>query len=111
MRRLIDSDRRLFKSIIQCQTRVLRQLFIDKPTSTRSLRVRAHNFIQPPKDNRNFVSWVFYEALCPLRTARSRASLCLFAKRLFQRLTTFTYFVYGIFYALVNPCAFVSKVV
>src|SRR6218665_1375809 len=33
-----EADRRLFKSIIQCQTHVLRHLFIDKPTSTRSLR-------------------------------------------------------------------------
>ena len=33
-----------------------------------------------------------YEAFCPLRTVRS--SLCLCAKRLFQRLTTVTYFVY-----------------
>ena len=56
---------RLFKSIIQCQTHVLRPLFIDKPTSTRSLRVRAHNFILPLKDNRNFVSRVLYEAICP----------------------------------------------
>src|SRR6218665_3800972 len=36
---------RLFKSIIQCQTHVLRRLFIDKPTCTRYIRVRAHNFI------------------------------------------------------------------
>src|SRR6218665_62375 len=66
-----EADRRLFKSIIQCQTHVLRHLFIDKPTSTRSLRVSAHNFILPLKDNRNFVSMVLYEAICPpLRTAR-----------------------------------------
>ena len=31
--------------------------------------------------------------------------------RVFQRLTTLTYFVYGHFYALVNPSAFLSKVV
>src|SRR6218665_2368737 len=43
-----EADRRLFKSIIQCQTHVLRHLFIDKPTSTRSLRVREHNFILLP---------------------------------------------------------------
>src|SRR6218665_4227682 len=67
-----EADRRLFKSIIQRQTpNVRRHLFIDKPTSTRSLRVRAHNFILSPKDNRNFVSRVLSEALCPLRTARS----------------------------------------
>ena len=60
-----EVDRRLFKSIIQCQTHVLRHLFIDKPTSTRFLRVRAHNFIMPPKDSRNFVSRVLYEALWP----------------------------------------------
>ena len=51
----------------------------------------------------------FMRPSAPLWTARS--SLCLFAKRLFQQLTTFTYFVYGILYALVNPSAFVSKVV
>jgi|SRR6218665_554946 len=72
-------DRRLFKSIIQCQTHVLRHLFIDKPTSTRSFRCRAHNFILPPKDNRHFVSIGFFTRLsAPLRTARS--SLCLFAE-------------------------------
>src|SRR6218665_3672159 len=60
-----EADRRLFKSIIQCQTHVLHHLFIDKPTSTRSLRVRAHNFILPLRDNRNFVSRVLYEAICP----------------------------------------------
>ena len=51
-------------------------------TSTRSLRVRAHNFIiMRPKDSRNCVCRVHYEASAPLRTARS--ILCLFAKRLF----------------------------
>src|SRR6218665_4057686 len=60
-----EADRRLFKSINQCQTHVLRHLFIDNPTSTRSLRLRAHNFILPLKDNRNFVSRVLYEAICP----------------------------------------------
>src|SRR6218665_597932 len=86
-----EADRRLFKSIMQCQTHVLRHLFIDKPTSTHSLRVRAHNFILPLKDNRNFVSMVLYEAICPPhRTARS--CLCLSAKRLLQRLTTVPYF-------------------
>ena len=37
-----EADHILFESIIQCQTHVLRHLFIDKLTSTRSLRVRAH---------------------------------------------------------------------
>src|SRR6218665_653159 len=60
-----EADRRLFKSIIQCQTHVLRHLFIDMPTSTRSFRVRAYNFILPLKDNRNFVSRVLYLAICP----------------------------------------------
>src|SRR6218665_350523 len=63
-----EADRRLFKSIIQCQPHVLRHLYIDKPTSTRSLRVRVHNFILPSKDNTHFVSRVLYKALCPLRT-------------------------------------------
>src|SRR6218665_1937332 len=60
-----EADRRLFKSIIQSQTQILSHLFTDKPTSTRSLRVRAHNFILPLKENRIFVSRVLYEAICP----------------------------------------------
>src|SRR6218665_2218319 len=61
-----EADRILFKSIIQCQTHVLYVIYLltIKPTSTRSLRVRAHNFILPLKDNRNFVSRVLYEAIC-----------------------------------------------
>jgi len=31
-----------------------------KPVSARSLRARAHNFVLPPKDNRNFVSRALY---------------------------------------------------
>ena len=76
----------------------------------RALRVRAHNFILPPKDNRNFVSRVLYEALCPLPTKRS--SLCLICQKAVSTTDyiNFTYFVYGTFYALVNLSAFVSKV-
>src|SRR6218665_1616927 len=60
-----EADRRLFKSIIQCQTQVLRHLFIDKPTSTRSLRVKGLGRII---------------SSCPLKTIEI---LCLFAKWLF----------------------------
>jgi len=48
-----EANRNLFKSISQCPSHVLRHLLIDKPTSSRSLRVRAHNLT---KDNRNFLS-------------------------------------------------------
>src|SRR6218665_3826664 len=30
-----------------------------------ALRVRAHNFLLPPKDNKNFLSRVLYNAICP----------------------------------------------
>src|SRR6218665_703126 len=61
-----EADRKLFKSTSQNHrpTHVLRHLFTVKPTPTRSLRARAHNFILPLKDNRNFVSRAFYNALC-----------------------------------------------
>src|SRR6218665_4133670 len=62
---LTKNNRYSLSSFTQCHTHVLRHLFIDKPTSTRSLRVRVHNFIFPLKDNRNFVSRVLYEAICP----------------------------------------------
>jgi len=55
----------VFKSNSQCPSHVLRHLLTDKPTSSRSLRVRAHNFVLPPKDNRNFLSRALYNAICP----------------------------------------------
>src|SRR6218665_3546021 len=64
----VEADRNLFKSILQCpNSHVLRHLHVpkDKPTSSRSLRVRAHNFVLPPKDNRNSISRVLYNAICP----------------------------------------------
>lgn len=60
-----EADRKLLKSISQCPSHVLRHLLIEKPTSGRSLRPRAHNFILPPKDNRNFLSRALYQAICP----------------------------------------------
>jgi len=60
-----EADRNLFKTISQCPSHVLRHLLTDKPTSSRSLRVRAHNFVLPPKDNRNFLSRALYNAICP----------------------------------------------
>src|SRR6218665_1351977 len=60
-----EADRRLFKSTSQNRTHVLQHLFTVKPTPTRSLRARAHNFILPLTDNRNFVSKALYNALCP----------------------------------------------
>ena len=42
-----EADRNLFKSISQCPYHVLRHLLKDKPTTSRSLRLRAHNFVLP----------------------------------------------------------------
>src|SRR6218665_465693 len=56
----------LLKSISQCPSDVLQHLPIDNPTSSRSLCVMAHNFLFPPKDNRNFLSRVLYNAICLL---------------------------------------------
>src|SRR6218665_2497497 len=42
-----EAERKLLKSIYQCQTHVLRHLLTDKPISTRSLCFRAYNFILP----------------------------------------------------------------
>src|SRR6218665_2445361 len=60
-----EADRKLFKFTSQNRTHVLRHLFTVKPTTTRPLLARAHNFILPLKDNRNFVSRALYNALCP----------------------------------------------
>jgi len=60
-----EADHKLFKSISQSHTHVLQHLFIVKPTPSCSLLERAHNFILPLKDNRNFVSRALYNALCP----------------------------------------------
>src|SRR6218665_3952039 len=60
-----EADRKLFRSTSQNRTHVLRHLFTVKPSPTRPLRARAHNFILPLKDNRNFVSMALYNALCP----------------------------------------------
>src|SRR6218665_3613556 len=45
----LEADRNIFKTISQCPSHVLRHLLKDKPTSSRSLRVRAHNFVLPLK--------------------------------------------------------------
>ena len=42
-----EADRNLFKTISQCPSHILRHLLIDRPTSSWSLRVRAHNFVLP----------------------------------------------------------------
>src|SRR6218665_3098127 len=36
---------------------------LEKPISPSLLRERAHNFVLPPRDNRNFVSRALYKAL------------------------------------------------
>src|SRR6218665_3289927 len=55
-------DTKLFNSI---RHNILRHYLRDKPVPVRSLRAKAHNFVLPHKDNRNFVSKALYEALCP----------------------------------------------
>src|SRR6218665_1024394 len=58
-----NADHNLFNSIRRHKTRVLRHYFVEKPISTRLLRERAHNFVLPPRDNRNFVFRALYKAL------------------------------------------------
>src|SRR6218665_3582313 len=45
------------------QPYVLRHYFIDKPESGHTLRTRAHNFVLPKKDDKNFVSRSTYATL------------------------------------------------
>src|SRR6218665_305034 len=78
----VEADRNLFKSISQCPSHVLRHLLKDKPTSSRSLRARAHNFVLPPKDNRNFLSRVLYSAICPPMGDAYRSLNCCLYKHL-----------------------------
>jgi len=58
-----DADHNLFNSIRRNKAHVLRHYFVKKPISNRLLRERAHNFILPPRDNRNVVSSALYKAL------------------------------------------------
>jgi len=46
---------------------MMRHLLKEKPTPVglRSLRARSHNFILPPKENKNFISRALYHAVCP----------------------------------------------
>src|SRR6218665_561603 len=46
-----------------CWYCVLGHYFIEKPVPTRLLRERSHNFVLPPRDNRNFISRALYKAL------------------------------------------------
>jgi len=50
------ADAKLFNSIRNNSTHVLRHYLIDKPVPVRSLGAKAHNFVLQPKDNINFVS-------------------------------------------------------
>jgi len=50
----------LYVCLDDWMTHVLRHYLIDKPVPSCSLQARAHNFVLPPKDDRNFVS----RALC-----------------------------------------------
>src|SRR6218665_2695767 len=51
-----DADYNPFNSIRRNKTHVLRHYFVEKKLNTRLLHVRAHNFVLPPRYNRNFVS-------------------------------------------------------
>src|SRR6218665_3045252 len=64
-----DADTKLFNSIPHNSAHVLRHYLTDKPVPARSLRAMAHNFVLPPKDNRNFVSRALYEAAPPTVSA------------------------------------------
>ena len=60
---LVDAaDLKLFKSISNNPTHVLRHYFADKPEYSRSLRTQAHNFVLPPKEDKNFFSLSTYAA-------------------------------------------------
>ena len=104
---LTKNNRYSLSSFTQCHTHVLRHLFIDKPTSTRSLRVRVHNFIFPLKTTGTLYLGQFTSALLWIPCS----SPAYFANWLFRRLTILIFLVYGLFHAPVNPSAFVSEVV
>src|SRR6218665_27866 len=50
------ADQRLYRSIIHNPYHVLRRFFLEKVPTGHNLRPRAHNFVQPIKDNNNFVT-------------------------------------------------------
>src|SRR6218665_2977549 len=51
-----DADHNLFNSIRRNKIHVLPHYFVERSISTHLLRLRAHNFVLPLRDNRNFVS-------------------------------------------------------
>src|SRR6218665_1535477 len=64
-----EADSKLLKSIYQCQTYVLLHLLTDEPISTRSLRVRAHNFILCPQTIETLCVWLFAMSSVPKRVS------------------------------------------
>ena len=66
-----EADRKLFRSITQCQSHVLRHLLKENSTSVRSLRDSSHNFILPLKENRNFISWHYTMLSAPRQSKLS----------------------------------------
>src|SRR6218665_567164 len=58
-----EADCKLFKNVRRSNTHVLRHYITGKPVPTRLLRVRAHNCVLPPRDNRDFISRALYKAL------------------------------------------------
>src|SRR6218665_2826952 len=57
------ADHKLFVSIAGNPHHVLRRYYHEKKSSGHNLRTRAHNFLLPEKDDRNFVSRSIYAEL------------------------------------------------
>ena len=57
------ADHKLFISIAGNPHHVLRRHYHEKKSSGHNLRTRAHNFLLPEKDDRNFVSRSIYAEL------------------------------------------------
>src|SRR6218665_306593 len=73
-----EADRKLFRSISHNPTHVLHHYFIDKPGSCHTLRTRAHNFVLPIKDDKNFCL-AFY--LCDTKNPPVRTTVTLLSPR------------------------------
>src|SRR6218665_2363739 len=56
-----QADRKFLRFITQCPSHILRHLLKEKATP-----VHTFIFILPLKENRNFISWALYHAVCPL---------------------------------------------
>src|SRR6218665_1391686 len=61
----MKADQRLYRSIVRDPYHVLRRFFLEKAPTGHNLRLRAHNFALPIKDNKNFVPRILYNELPP----------------------------------------------